>query len=156
MGSETSRALEAFYDEKPVMKSSTILMRRIGGGLWPADDKAAALIRRLRPETPVAVRVLRHRSPEQAALYWRVLGVIMATGKWRTAEELHAALKVATGHVDSVRLVDGRRVLVPQSTAFDQMTEAEASAYYDAALRVVCDEIMGGMSIDDLLMSAAA
>jgi hypothetical protein len=139
------------------MKSSTILLTRIGGGLWPADDKAAALVRRLRPNTPIAVRVLRHRSPEQAALYWRVLeGVIMATGKWKTPEELHAALKVAAGRVDIVLLIDGRKVLVPQSTSFDQMTQDEAATYYDAALRIVCDEIMGGLSIDDLLMSAAA
>jgi hypothetical protein len=139
------------------MKSSTILMRRIGGGLWPADDKAAAIVRRLRPNTHVAVRVLRHRTPEQAALYWRVLeGVIMATGKWKTAEELHAALKVAAGRVDIVLLIDGRKVLVPQSTSFDQMTQDEAQAFYDAALRIVCDEIMGGLSIDDLLAMKVA
>jgi hypothetical protein len=139
------------------MKSSTILMRRLGGLLYPAEDKAAEILRRIPPRMPIAVRVLRHRSPEQTALYWRCLErVVEATGRWRTPEELHLALKVATGRVDVVRLLDGRRVLVPESIAFDQMTQDEASAYFDAALRVVCDEIMGGISVEELLNHAGS
>jgi hypothetical protein len=138
------------------MKPSTILMRRIGGGLFPAEDKAAEMLLKLRPRVPVAIRVLRHRSPEQTALYWRCLErVVEATGKWRTPEELHLALKVATGRVDVVRLLDGRRVLVPESIAFDAMTQDEATAYFDAALRIVCDELMGGISVEELLEHAA-
>ena len=130
-------------------------MRRVGGLLYPAEDKAAALLQKIPPRVPIAVRILRHRSPEQTALYWRCLErVVEATGCWRTPEELHLALKVATGHVDVVRLVDGRRVLVPQSAAFDQMTADEFTAYMDAALAIVCDEIMGGVTVEELLAHA--
>jgi hypothetical protein len=134
----------------------TVLMRRIGGALWPADEKAAEAIRRLRVREPVAVRIMRSRSAAQNSLYWRVLNrVIEATGRWRTAQELHLALKVATGHVDVVGLIDGRRVLVPQSTSFDAMTQDEAQAYYDAAFKVIAEELMGGLSVDQLLEHAA-
>lgn len=137
------------------MKSSTILMRCAGGLLYPAEDKAAALLQKIPPRVPIAVRILRHRSPEQTALYWRCLArVVEATGRWRTPEELHLALKVATGHVDVVQLVDGRRVLVPQSAAFDQMTADEFTVYMDAALKIVCDEIMGGITVEELLAHA--
>ena len=139
------------------MKSSTILMRRIGDFLLPAEDKALETLRRIPPRVPIAVRVLRHRSPEQTALYWRCLEhVVEATGRWHAAEELHLALKVATGRVDVVQLLDGRKVLVPESIAFDQMTQDEASAYFDAALKIVCDELMGGVTVEELLGHAGA
>jgi hypothetical protein len=139
------------------MKSSTILMRRLGGFLYPAEDKAVEMLRRIPPRVPIAVRVLRHRSPEQTALYWRCLErVVEATGRWHAAEELHLALKVSTGQVDIVQLLDGRRVLVPKSIGFDAMTQDEASAYFDAALKIVCDELMGGITVEELLEHAGA
>ena len=139
------------------MKSSTILMRRLGDFLLPAEDKALETLRRIPPRVPIAVRVLRHRSPEQTALYWRCLErVVEATGRWHAAEELHLALKVATGQVDIVQLLDSRKVLVPKSTGFDAMTQDEASAYFDAALKIVCDELMGGITVEELLEHAGA
>ena len=138
------------------MKPVTILCRRIGGALWPADGRAADTLSRIPQRSAVAVRVMRGRSHAQLAMYWSVLEkVVEATGRWRTPEELHLALKVATGHVDIVRLIDGRRVLVPESTAFDAMTQDEAQAFYDAAFRIVADEVMGGMGIDELLDQTA-
>lgn len=84
-------------------------------------------------------------------MYWRVLErAVEATGRWHTADELHLALKVATGYVDKVRLLDGRLVLCPGSIAFDRMNQEEAQRYYDAALKIVADEIMG-CGIEDLL-----
>lgn len=134
------------------MTPSTILMRRVGGMLHPADEKAAALIRKIPPRTTVAVKVLRHRNPEQLALYWACLqSVVESVGRWRTPEELHLALKVATGRVDVILLTNGRRILVPQSTAFDQMTADDFSSYMDSALKILCDEVMGGISVDELL-----
>jgi len=138
------------------MRPSIILCRRIGGALWPADGRAGEMLSRIPQRSAVAVRLMRSRSHAQLAMYWSVLEkVVEATGRWRTAEELHLALKVATGHVDIVRLIDGRRVLVPESTAFDAMTQDEAQAFYDAAFRVICDEVMGGCSIDELLDQTA-
>ena len=136
---------------------ASIVMRHIGGGLFPADATGADLLRHLPPRMPVAVRIMRGRSAVQCALYWSVLEkVVEATGRWRTSQELHLALKVATGHIDIVRLVDGRMVKVPQSTAFDAMTQDEAQAYYDAAFRVICDEVMGGMPVEELLSQTGA
>lgn len=120
--------------------------------LYPADDRAAKLLKRLPPRTTIAVRILRHRSPEQLALYWACLqSVVESVGRWRTPEELHLALKVATGRVDVVLLTNGRRILVPQSIAFDQMSADDFSEYMTAALKIICDEVMGGCSVDELL-----
>jgi hypothetical protein len=134
------------------MNSATVLMRRIGGGLFPTEARASELVRKIPPHTPVAVRIMRSRSSVQNAYYWRVLEeVVTATGRWRTPEELHNALKVATGHVEIVRLIDGRLIKVPRSTGFDSMSQDEAQHFYDAAFRIIADEIMGGMPVEDLL-----
>jgi hypothetical protein len=129
------------------------LLRRIGGALFGADDEAVKLVRKVPHNGTVAVRFSsRSRSAKQNAMYWRVLErVVAATGNWRTPEELHIALKIATGHVEVVKLVDGRLVKVPKSIAFDALDQDEAQTFYDAAFRVICDEVMGGMSLEELL-----
>jgi hypothetical protein len=134
------------------MKPATLLCRRIGGALWPVDEESKKLARRLPAKKPVAIRLVAERSREQLALYWQVLGrVVDATGRWHTPEELHLALKIATGRVGTVHLLDGRAVLVPASTAFDQMTQDEFQSYFDAAMRIVTDEIMGGVPLEEWL-----
>jgi hypothetical protein len=129
-----------------------LLMKRVGGMLYPADAPSGEALRRVPERTPISVHLDRKRSAVQLALYWSVLqAVVDATGRWRTADELHLALKVATGCVDVVQLIDGRMIKVPGSIAFDAMSQDEAQAYYDAAFRVICDEVMGGMAVEDLL-----
>lgn len=131
-------------------------MRRKGGALWAAEPKAGEILAKVPQGGTVAVRIIRSRSARQNAMYWRVLEMIIeSTGRWRTPEELHAVLKVALGRVDIVQLLDGRRVLVPQSTSFQAMAQDEAQAYYDAAYRLLCTEVMGGISVDELLHHVA-
>ena len=116
------------------MTADTILLRPVGGVLLPADQRAVDIVAKLEPDEPVSVRLLRHRSTRQNAFYWRMLEqAVEATGRWRTPQELHAALRIATGHVDEIVTMTGRRVLVPSSTAFDSMSHDEAQAYYTAA-----------------------
>jgi hypothetical protein len=97
----------------------------------------------------VLVRLLRGRSWKQNAFYWHVLEqAVASTGRWRTPQELHAALRIATGYVDEVTMLTGRRVLVPRSTGFAAMTQDEAQAYYDAAFTLLSDTI--GVDIHEL------
>lgn len=137
------------------MKPSTIHVRRIGGLLCPADARAAETLHRIPQRAPFSIRVQRERSHEMNALYWQCLErVVEATDRWRTAEELHLALKIASGYVEKVRLIDGRLVLVPGSIAFDKMSQDEAARYYEAALTVLCTEVMGGCTVEELLQHA--
>lgn len=122
------------------MSADTILLRPVGGVLLPADQRAVEIVAKLDPHEPVSVRLLRHRSGKQNAFYWRMLErAVEATGRWRTPQELHAALRIATGHVDEIVTMTGRRVLVPSSTAFDAMTQDEAQAYYTSAFDLLTE-----------------
>lgn len=133
------------------MKTQILHVKRAGDNLQPADEDAIGIIRRLPVNKRIDIRVWKERSAEQNALYWRILEkTVEATGRWHTANELHLALKVACGYVDKVMLLDGRLVLVPGSIAFDRMNQEEAQRYYDAALRIVCEEIME-MPLEDLI-----
>lgn len=126
-----------------------ILVRPTGGILLPADTKALECVRGLEEHMPIPVKLLRSRSARQNALYWQCLErVVDSTGRWRTPQELHAALRIALGHVDEVLTLAGRRVLVPSSTAFAAMSQDEAQAYYDAAFRLLAETV--GCSIDEL------
>ena len=133
--------------------NTSVLMRRVGGPwLAPAEPKAAELLRRMPIGEGVVCRVLRGRSAVQNRLYWQVLErVVEATGRWRNADELHAALKIATGHVETVQLFDGRRVLVPDSIRFEHMDQDEAQVFYDAAFAILCEEMFNGITVDELL-----
>ena len=134
------------------MKS--LLMRKVGGGLWPADPKAKDELGRIKGGEFVAVKVLRGRSYKQNALYWKVLErVVAVTKKWRSPEELHEALKVACGHVETVRLVDGRTIKVPASIAFAAIDQDEAQLYYEKAFAEIC-KIMGVLTIEEVLERA--
>lgn len=141
------------------MKAQNIRVRRlpygIGTGYYiaPADAQADDALLRIPLGKPFTIRLWRERSHEQNSLYWQALEkVVEATGRWHTANELHLALKVACGYVDKVMLLDGRLVLVPGSIAFDRMNQEEAQKFYDAALRIVCNEIME-MPLEDLLVA---
>lgn len=132
--------------------NTTVLMQRRVGTLIPAEPKANKLLDRIPAGERIAVRILRGRSALQNRMYWQVLErVVEATGRWRTADELHAALKVATGHIETIELINGRRVLVPDSIRFEHMSQDEAQVYYDAAYRILCDEIFNGITVEELL-----
>jgi|SRR5215472_1843812 len=139
------------------MHRDQIIVRKRGAFLCPANRVAVAAFHKLADGERTTIKFGSKRSVAQNQMYWGVLEqVVAATGRWRTAEELHIALKVATGHVDIVQLIDGRMVKVPGSIAFDHMNQDEAQAYYDAAFRVICDEVMGGMAVEDLLAHTGA
>lgn len=139
------------------MHSDAVTMRRKGDALVAADTNAAKIMERMKDGQLVAVRLIRGRSAAQNRRYWLVLKcVVDATGRWSTPDELHEALKVETGHYQAVQLIGGRVIKVPGSTSFDEMGQDAFQAYMDAAFRILCDEVLGGMSVEELLQEAEA
>lgn len=125
-------------------------------GYEPTDPAGQEQHAKFKPGTIVGGEIARSRSVLQHRRYWLVLTAVVdyCPGRWRTPEELHQALKVATGHIEIVQLVDGKMVKIPSSTAFDNMSQTQFQAYHDAAMHVIEDEILGGMSTDELLAHA--
>lgn len=134
-----------------------MMLRVTETGYVPDCDASRKQHAKLKPGTLVGAEIARSRSLPQHKRYWKALTAVVALcpGKWRTPEALHEALKVATGHIEIVQLVDGRLIKIPESTAFDAMSQDRFQVYCDAATRVIEDEILHGeMSIDNLLAQA--
>lgn len=135
-----------------------ILLRVTDTGYIPVDETGQKQHAKLKLGQTVSADIARGRSVVQNSLYWSVLTKVVATapGAWRTAEALHEVLKVATGHIEIVKLIDGRLIKIPESTAFNAMTQDAFQTYLDAAFRIIQDEILGGMSIDELMGTPAS
>lgn len=132
-----------------------IPLRVTAAGYEPASDEGWAQHKKLKPEMLVGARIARSRSIQQHRRYWKVLEcAVAATDWWDTPELLHIALKEATGHFTIVRLLNGRMIKVPGSTAFDEMTQDEFNHYCDAAFRILAEKLE--MSIEELLEEAQA
>jgi len=101
----------------------------------------------------VKVEIKEFRSLPRLRLYWTVLSkVVDATECAPTPEHLHAALKLELGYGTPVRLGNGLTVLVPASIAFEKMTEAEFTGFFDRAIRFLSDNY----AIDPLEIERAA
>ena len=83
------------------------------------------------------------RSNPQNSLYWSTLTrVVIATGKWPSAEHLHHELKLICGY--RMTVVDWKTGEVSQavdSTAFDQMSADEFRAYFDLAMQNLAEHV---------------
>ncbi|MDR3533986.1 MAG: hypothetical protein P4L90_25900 [Rhodopila sp.] len=126
-------------------------------GYEPADEVGRKQHAKMKTGTLVRADIARSRSVAQHARYWSILAAVVThcPGNWRTPEALHEALKVATGRVEIVQLVNGRLIKIPQSTSFDAMGQDDWQIYHDAAMRVIEDEILEGeMGVDELLAHA--
>lgn len=126
----------------------------VGICLHPADNDALNKMAMLPKDEDIEIRVVRERSLPQLRLFWQVLDHVANNSKYESAEKLLAALKVRLGRYDIVQLFDGRRVVAPQSIAFARMEQGEFQRFMDEALKVICDEVLGGYDPDRLIREA--
>lgn len=120
-------------------------------GYAPADEEARAQHAKQAAGDHVMARIDRPRSLPQMRLYWSVLHHVAESTHWENAERLHVALKVRLGLYDLCKLPNGKTVPVVSSASFDAMNQDEFQKYMDGALKVLCEESLGGMVVDDLI-----
>jgi hypothetical protein len=132
-----------------------VVLRVTERGYEPYDAAAWKQYGKIKVGTLVEAEIARGRSVIQNARYWAVLTkAVEATDWWSTPEELHNALKVATGKIDIVRLIGGTLVKVPGSTSFRDMNQEAFNDYQESAFAILADKLE--MSVDDLLAEANA
>lgn len=119
-----------------------IMLRRVRSGLTPVTAFDAEMLDSISMGSDVEVRIKQRRSLPQLRLYWSVLHkVIGATDAYPTAERLHDALKMATGHTVPVRRLDGTLVHIPDSVAFSKMSQGEFQVYFNKAMQLLTELI---------------
>lgn len=102
----------------------------------------------------VRVEVKKPRSNVHNSMYWAQLQQIVDSGavKFPTAEHLHDAIKAELGYVTPVYRFDGTVDLVPDSTAFEKMTQAEFNAFYERAMEMITRHL--GIDVSQLRKAA--
>ncbi|MCA1458038.1 hypothetical protein I6F35_33435 [Bradyrhizobium sp. BRP22] len=86
------------------------------------------------------------RSILQNRFYWKLLGVVVENQEfYRAAEQLHFWLKIKLGYVEHIEFHDNRMVTRVASTSFERMDSDDFKRYLDAAITVICEEIIPGM-----------
>lgn len=115
-------------------EATPLVLRRTERGLEPRSRLAADLLSQYALHSDVEITIKKRRSSKQLARYWVMLSeVVEATGAWHSAEKLHEALKLDLGFVTPMRLLDGRMVYMPDSTAMSKMDAAEFRRFFDRA-----------------------
>ena len=129
---------------------TVVYLKRNGLTLVPlAEDDADALGRL--PLTTLRANVSAPRNIQHHKKLFALLKLILGNQeRYKSTDELLAAVKVHLGHCDTVFMRDGTEIRIPKSISFTAMDQAEFAQFYDRVLDCVCSEIIPGLSRPDV------
>jgi hypothetical protein len=123
-----------------------LFFRRTARGIELADAPSAEIVRPIPIGAEFACEIrtpAQARSIRQNNLFHALLDAVNeATGRFRTKELFFIAIKIALGYIEEAERFDGTSILVPKSTRFDKMGPKEFREFFDAAIRLIAEEVM--------------
>lgn len=126
------------------------------GTLRPVDDIGRAELAKLGNDRPVTVEVKRARNPRFHRLYWALVGKVFEnTDRYASADDLHAAIKIAAGLRTPIQLPDGTMGYIPGSIAFHKMSQSEFDAFYNRVCDLVAKHFLPGVTSEALKAEVA-
>lgn len=132
------------------MATDIFLKRRLGG-LFPADAMSEAALLDMPANATVKARITVPRNIQHHRKFFALLQAVLPHQEtYATLDALTAAMKVATGHGETVKLPDGRLVLVPGSISFAKMDQKAFEAFYDRAVDIILTRILPGIDRADI------
>ena len=129
-----------------------MLMRRAKASLIPVSGYDDELLAEIPEGELVEITIKRKRSWPQLKLYWALLNNVVKNYPcdYPTADKLHNAVKMALGYTSELIGMDGKTYLMPDSVAFNKMTQADFKLYLDNTV-VLLNRLTG----TDVLAEAA-
>lgn len=128
-----------------------VLMRRLKGCLVPADALAEEWIDKVKMGESVLVKPHRSRSGPQHNLFFAILSHVAEATQYETKERLLIALKIHLGRYDAVQMLNGTIAAVPHSISFEDMGQDDFQAFFDQAIKAICEIVLPGMSSQQLI-----
>lgn len=119
------------------------MVRKAGGRLSPVSAFDAEELDTF-PEGMMFDLVARNRrSNPHNGKYWVILTRICeATDQWPTRMHLHMAIKYDLGYTEIIYGPNGRPLcVIPDSTAFDKMSQAEFNTFYEKAMEWIASKL---------------
>ena len=127
------------------------IFRKTMGALRAMDAAGEEILADIPNGELVRALISRPRNPQHHRK-WR--GLIAAIFKhqslYPTEDTLIAAMKVALGYGDSIKLPDGRTIIVPRSLSFAKLDQKGFEDFYDRALSLILTKILPGVNKADL------
>lgn len=128
-----------------------VLMRRHLGALRPIDKVGEAALAEIGQSEVVRVEVRRVRNVQHHRKFFALLNAVFPHQQvYPTLDAFRAALSVALGHGEQVKLPDGRIIIVPGSIAFSKMDQSAFDEFYKRAVELVLTRILPGVASADL------
>lgn len=123
---------------------SKAMFVRTTAGLAPADDSGKEALHGVAIGSIVMCEVSRPRNLRHLRLYWALCGSI-ADSIGAQRENVSDVIKLRTGHYTTVR-TKSEFLRFPKSISFSALNQAEFSAFFEQACRVVCEEFLPHMT----------
>lgn len=130
-----------------------ILCQKHLGGLRPADDASLESLNKLKHGELVTVEVKRPRNAAHHRLYWALISLVwenLDQERYPSAEDLHAAVKIAAGLRTRIVLPSGEIGFIPGSIAFHKMSQADFDAFYNTVCDLMSKHFLPGVTSDEL------
>ena len=127
-----------------------VFLKRHGLTLVPLGEADAEALQRL-SDKPLRATLSQPRNIQHHRKLFALLKLILDNQeRYKSTDELLAAVKVHLGYCDAVFMKDGTEIRIPKSISFTSMDQAEFSGFYERVLDCVCETIIPGLKRDDL------
>lgn len=131
--------------------SEIVFMRRKLGSLRAIDPMSAEVLERIPQDEDVKVEITRPRNIKHHRKFFALLNAIYPHQHlYPTRDSFRAAMTVALGFGETVKLPDGRAIIIPHSISFAKMDQAEFEAFYERAVLLIVSRILPGVNRADL------
>lgn len=122
-----------------------VMMVKKLSALYPANETAEALMRRLKQNEMVSVDVSRPRNVKFNAKLFAMLQIILQNQEaYKSIDDLLEICKLRIGHCRTVATKHGD-VQIPNSISFASMDEDSFAEFYDRACGWVITEVIPGL-----------
>jgi hypothetical protein len=128
-----------------------LLMQKKLGRLVPYDGVGIDQIDSLKEGAVVTARLTQARNIKHHRLWFALLQTVYgAQTLFPTLDELHDAIKIAVGHCEERKTIDGITYWHPKSISFHALDQQGFSQFFDRAVNIVIEKILPNASREDL------
>lgn len=123
------------------------------GSLRPVDEGGEEALRAIGQGEIVQVEIKRPRNVKHHRMYWALVTLVwqnMDGDRYPTADDLHAAIKIAAGLRTRIELPNGEVGFIPGSIAFHKMDQDAFSKFYDRVCDLIAKHFLPGVTSAEL------
>jgi len=128
-----------------------IYLKKILGGLAPADDEATEALKKYKVGAVVSAEIKKPRNYEFHKKAFALFQLIYENQeKYETMKDLLTEIKLRCGWYEEHVSMNGVVIYVPKSISFASMDDLEFSTFYDRAINVALKYFLVGSTKEEI------